>query len=70
MCSSDLAIPFFQRILDADPYNEEIISQLVACFYKSGKQSKAKQLYDRMQKLYREDLELDFSKTFREIIEE
>ncbi len=64
------AIPFFQRILDADPYNEEIISQLVACFYKSGKQSKAKQLYDRMQKLYREDLELDFSKTFREIIEE
>lgn len=62
------ALPFFRRILEADPYNEEAVSQLVFCLYKSGRQSEAKQQYDRMQKLYRDDLELDFSRTFREII--
>lgn len=62
------ALPFLQRMLEADPYNEEIVSQLILCLYKSGKQSEAKQQYDRMQKLYREDLELDFSLSFKEII--
>lgn len=62
------AIPFFQRMLEADPYNEEIVSQLILCLYQSGKQSEAKQQYDRTQQLYREDLELDFSKTFKEIV--
>lgn len=62
------ALPFLQRMLEADPYNEEIISQLILCLYKSGRQSEAKQQYDRMQKLYREDLELDFNKSFKEIV--
>lgn len=62
------ALPFFRRMLEADPYNEEIVSQLVFCLYKSGRQAEAKQQYDRMQKLYRDDLELDFSRTFREIV--
>ena len=62
------AVPFLQRIIEADPYNEEIISQLIACLYQSGRQTDAKQQYDRMQKLYREDLELDFTKTFKEIL--
>lgn len=62
------ALPFLQRMLEADPYNEEIVSQLILCLYKSGKQSEAKQQYDRMQKLYREDLELDFNISFKEIV--
>lgn len=62
------ALPFLQRMLETDPYNEEIVSQLILCLYKSGKQSEAKQQYDRMQKLYREDLELEFNKSFKEII--
>ena len=62
------ALPFLQRMLEADPYNEEIVSKLILCLYKSGKQSEAKQQYDRMQKLYREDLELDFNISFKEII--
>lgn len=62
------ALPFFQRMLEADPYNEEVVSQLIACLYKSGRQSEAKQQYDRIQKLYREDLKLDFMKTFKEIV--
>lgn len=62
------ALPFLQRILETDPYNEEVVSQLILCLYKSGQQSEAKQQYDRMQKLYRNDLELDFSKSFKEIV--
>lgn len=62
------ALPFLQRMLKADPYNEEIVSQLILCLYKSGRQSEAKQQYDCMQKLYREDLELDFNKSFKEIV--
>lgn len=63
------AVPFLQRMLETDPYNEEVVSQLILCLYQSGRQSQAKQQYDRMQKLYREDLELDFTKTFKEIVE-
>ncbi len=62
------AIPFFQRMQEADPYNEEILTRLIGCLYKSGRQSEAKQQYDRMLKLYQEDLELDFKKTFKEIV--
>lgn len=64
----EAAIPFLQRIIEADPYNEDIASQLIACLYQSGRQSDAKRQYDRMRKLYREDLELDFAKSFREIV--
>ena len=64
----EAAILFFQRILEADPYNEEIVKQLIICLYKSGKQAEAKQQYDRTQKLYREDLELDFTGSFQEIV--
>ena len=64
----EAAIPFFRRMLETDPYNEEIVTQLILCLYKSGKQSEAKQQYDRMQQLYREDLELDFGKSFKEIV--
>lgn len=66
----EAAIPFLERIIEADPYNEEIMSQLIVCLYQSGRQTDAKQQYDRMQKLYREDLELDFAKSFKEIIEQ
>lgn len=65
----EAALPFFQRMMEADPYNEEAVSQMIACLYQSGRQSEAKQQYDRMQKLYREDLELDFSKSFKDIVE-
>ena len=65
----EAAIPFYQRILEADPYNEDIVRQLIICLCKSGKQAEAKQQYDRMQKLYREDLELDFTSSFQEIVE-
>lgn len=65
----EAAIPFLQKIIEVDPYNEDIASQLIVCLYQSGKQSDAKQQYDQIQKLYREDLELDFTKTFREIID-
>ncbi len=64
-----LAIPFLQRMLEVEPYDEEIVSQLIACLYQSGRQSEAKQQYDRMVKLYRDDLELDFEKTFRELVD-
>ena len=64
----EAALPFFQRMLETDPYNEEIVSQFIVCLYKNGRQTEAKQQYDRMQQLYRKDLELDFSKTFKEII--
>lgn len=64
----EAAIPFLQRIMEADPYNEEIASQLIVCLYQSGRQSDAKQQYDQMQKLYREDLELDFTRTFKDIL--
>lgn len=64
----EAAIPFLRRIIEADPYNEEIASQLILCLYQSGRQSDAKQQYDQMQKLYREDLELDFTKTLKDII--
>ncbi len=63
------AIPFLQRMLEADPYNEETVSRLISCLYESGRQSEAKQQYDHMQKLYQEDLELDFSRSFKEIVE-
>ena len=83
MCSSDLEVkdeykntegnPEIkgkqrQRMQEADPYNEEILTRLIGCLYKSGRQSEAKQQYDRMLKLYQEDLELDFKKTFKEIV--
>jgi ATP/maltotriose-dependent transcriptional regulator MalT len=64
----EAALPFFQRMLETDPYSEEIVSQFIVCLYKNGRQAEAKQQYDRMQQLYRKDLELDFSKTFKEII--
>lgn len=64
------AIPFLDRILESDPYNEEVASQLIACLYQSGRQSDAKWQYDHIRQLYHEDLELDFSKTFKEIIEQ
>ena len=64
----EAAIPFLQRIIEVDPYNEDIGSQLIVCLYQSGRQSDAKQQYDQMQKLYREDLELDFTRTFKEIL--
>ena len=64
----EAAIPFLQKIIEVDPYNEDIVSQLIVCLYQSGKQSDAKQQYDQIQKLYREDLELDFTRTFREIL--
>ena len=64
----DAAVPFLQRIIEADPYNEEIASQLIVCLYQSGRQSDAKHQYDQMQKLYREDLELDFTRTLKDIL--
>lgn len=64
----EAAVPFFQRILEADPYNEDMVRQLIVCLYKSGKQAEAKQQYDRIQKLYQEDLELDFTSSFQEIV--
>lgn len=64
----EAAIPFLQRIIEVDPYDEDIVSQLIVCLYQSGRHSDAKQQYDQMQKLYREDLELDFTKTFKEIL--
>ena len=64
----EAAIPFLQRIIEVDPYNEDIVSQLIVCLYQSGRQSDAKKQYDQMQKLYREDLELDFTRTFKEIL--
>lgn len=64
----EAAIPFLQRIMEVDPYNEDIVSQLIVCLYQCGRQSDAKQQYDQMQKLYREDLELDFTRTFKEIL--
>lgn len=62
------ALPFIQRMMETDPYNEEVASQLIACLYHSGRQSEAKHQYDRLQKLYREDLELNFPRSFREIV--
>jgi len=64
------ALLFYQRMLEVDPYNEDIVSQLIVCLYQSGRRSEAKQQYDRMRKLYRDDLKLDFTKTFKEIIEQ
>ncbi|MXP77769.1 tetratricopeptide repeat protein [Lachnospiraceae bacterium WCA-9-b2] len=64
----EAAVVFFQRILEADPYNEDIVRQLIISLYKSGKQAEAKQQYDRIQKLYQEDLELDFTSSFQEIV--
>lgn len=64
----EAAVVFFQRILEADPYNEDIVRQLIVSLYKSGKQAEAKQQYDRIQKLYQEDLELDFTSSFQEIV--
>lgn len=66
----EAAVPFLRRIIEADPYNEEVVSRLIVCLYQSGRQTDAKQQYDQMQKLYREDLELDFTKTFKEIVEQ
>lgn len=66
--TSQAAIPFLQRMLEADPYNEAIVSQLIICLYRNGRQSEAKQQYDRIQKLFREDLELDFANSFKEIV--
>ncbi len=66
----EAALPFYQRMLEVDPYNEDIVSQLIVCLYKSGRRSEAKQQYDRMRKLYREDLKLDFTKSFKKIIEQ
>lgn len=65
----EAAVPFLRRIIEADPYNEDVASQLIVCLYQSGRQSDAKQQYDQMQKLYREDLELDFTRTFKDILE-
>jgi len=64
----EAAIPFLQRIIEVDPYNEDVVSQLIVCLYQSGRQADAKKQYDQMQKLYREDLELDFTRTFKEIL--
>lgn len=64
----EAAIPFLQKIIEVDPYNEDVVSQLIVCLYQSGRQSDAKQQYDQIQKLYREDLELDFARTFKEIL--
>lgn len=63
-----LAVPFWQRMLEREPYDEEIVESLIVCLYSSGKKTEAKQQYDRMVQLYREDLELDFEKTFQEMV--
>lgn len=64
-----LAIPFLQRMQEVEPYDEEIVKLLIVCLYRSGKKREAKQQYNRMVKLYKEDLELDFKKTFQELVE-
>lgn len=63
------AVPFLQSIQEMEPYDEEMVTRLIFCLYRSGKQKEAKQQYDRMVKLYKEDLELDFEKTFHELIQ-
>ena len=63
------AVPFLQSMQEMEPYDEEIVTRLIFCLYRSGKQTEAKQQYDRMVKLYKEDLELDFEKTFHELIQ-
>ena len=64
-----LAIPFLERILEIEPYDDEVAASLIACLYESGKRTEAKQRYNRLVKLYKEDLELDFDKTFQELVE-
>ena len=62
------AIPFLQRMQEVDPYDEETVRNLIACLYHSGKQKEAREQYDRMVKLYKEDLELEFGKSFQELV--
>lgn len=64
----DLAIPFLQSMQEIEPYDEEIVEALIVCLYRSKRQTEAKQQYDRMVKLYKEDLDLDFEKTFQELV--
>lgn len=64
----DLAIPFLQSMQEIEPYDEEIVESLIICLYRSRRQTEAKQQYDRMVKLYKEDLDLDFEKTFQELV--
>ena len=64
----DLAIPFLQKMQQIEPYDEETITNLLICLYRSGKQGEAKRQYDSIVKLYKEDLELDFEKSFQEIV--
>lgn len=64
----DLAIPFLQSMQEIEPYDEEIVEALIVCLYRSRRQTEAKQQYDRMVKLYKEDLDLDFGKTFQELV--
>ncbi|MCI8991436.1 MAG: hypothetical protein HFG80_01720 [Eubacterium sp.] len=65
----DLAIPFLQRMQEIEPYDEKVVTLLIVCLYRSGKQGEAKRQYDRMVKLYKEDLALDFEITFQELVQ-
>lgn len=64
----ELAIPFLQSMQELEPYDEEIVESLIVCLYRSKRQTEAKQQYDRMVKLYKEDLDLDFEKSFQELV--
>lgn len=65
----NLAIPFLRSMQEMEPYDEEIVTLLIVCLYRSGKQGEAKRQYDRMVKLYKEDLELNFEKSFQELVQ-
>lgn len=66
----DLAIPFLRCMQEIEPYDEKVVTLLIVCLYRSGKQGEAKRQYDRMVKLYKEDLELEFEKTFQELVQD
>lgn len=63
------AVPWLQKMLERDPYDEAVITQLITCLFRCGKRSEARKEYDRLASLYKEDLGLDFEQTFQELVE-
>lgn len=64
------AIPFLERILESDPYDEAAAADLIGCLIKCGKRTEARQRYNHLANRYQEDLGLDFGRTFQELARE
>jgi DNA-binding SARP family transcriptional activator len=56
---ADLALHYFQTLIDKDPYREDVVVHLLHCYIQLGRRSEALRYYRRFVELLRCDLNLE-----------